>query len=491
MDLASIFGSQSSITQLVNQYMTIEQRPRDLLINKRDSLNSKKTVLSDLDSKLSALKTKADRLSDPIFDYFAAKKASTSDTDKFTASAGYTAAMGNHTISVDRLAESDSRVSQQYTGTDSDFTGFVTDQIFTIEVGHVDDDGNESREQISVTIAASVFTGTNSEVLTAITDAINSSMSTAVADETINNDEIIHASVVNEESNTSRLVLRSENTGYTYRMDFGASSLLDQLEVNAAVQTSGSSGGYIHDVGTDETDSMLNTRFTMDGLTLYRDSNNVTDAITGVTLQLLDTFATTESISITTDVDSVKSEVEAFLDSYNAAINFLKSNTQINPDTQDRGVLASDLVYRDIYYELRDYISDEVTSTSSSLHTRLYQIGIESDSKGVLSITDTEKFTEALETNSTYVSDLFNSEEGLATRLSDYVDNFVKTSGTIDSSKRNIEDEVTHLNDRITYTNEILSKKEARYRSEMAKLQETMIILSNQQSFLGLFASNF
>ena len=65
MDLASIFGSQSSISQLVNQYMAIEQRPRDLLINKRDSLNSKKTVLSDLDSKLSALKTKADRLSDP------------------------------------------------------------------------------------------------------------------------------------------------------------------------------------------------------------------------------------------------------------------------------------------------------------------------------------------------------------------------------------------------------------------------------------------
>lgn len=488
MDIASIFGSQSSINQLVNQYMAIEQRPRDLLVSKRDSLNSKKTVLSDLDSKLSALKTKASRLNDPIFDYFAAKKATTSDTDKFTATAGASAALGNHSISVERLAESDTRVSQQYNNSDTSFSGYVTDQIFTIEVGHVDDDGNESREQISVTVAASVFTGTDEEVLLAIADAINSAMSNAVTDETINNDEVVHASIVNEESNTSRLVLRSQNTGYTYRMDFGASSLLDDLQVNAAVQSTGTAGGYIHEVGTDETNSMLNNKFTLDGLTLYRNSNNVTDAVSGVTLQLLDTFATNEELSITADVESVKSEVQAFLDAYNEAITFLKSNTQINSDTHERGLLASDLTYKDIYYSLREYVTDEVTSTSSSLYTKLYQIGIEPDSKGLLSITDSEKFTNAIESNSTNVSDLFNTENGLANRLEDYINNFVKTGGTIDNSKTNLDEEIRHLEDRIDYTNEILEKKQARLFNEMAKLQETMILLENQQSYLGLFS---
>jgi len=491
MDIASIFGSQSSINQLVNQFMTIEERPRDLLISKRDDLNSKKTILTDLDSKLSALKSKADRLNDPLFDYFAAKNANTSDTDKFTANAGSSANLGNHSISVERLAESDTRVSQQYNNTDSSFTGYSTDQVFTIEVGHIDDDGNESREVISVTVAASVFTGTNDDVLSGIADAINTALSAAVNDETINNDEVIHASVISEESNTSRLVLRSENTGYTYRMDFGSSSLLDDLQVNAAVQSTGTAGGFIHEVGTDETNSMLNTKFTLDGLTLYRDANNVTDAITGVTLQLLDTFATTESISITADVEEVQNEVQGFIDAYNNALKYLKSNTQIDPDTYKRGALASDLIYKDVYFALRNYIANEVDTTSSSLHTRLYQIGIEADSNGLLSITDAEKFTNAVETNSTYVSDLFNSENGIAAKISDYVDNFVKTGGTIDSSKSNITDEITHLNDRIKYTNELLDKKEARLRNEMAKLQETMILLSNQQSYLSMFSSNY
>ncbi len=490
MDISSIFSSQSSIDRLVGQYMTLERGPLDLLINKKESLDGKRSILSDLDSKLSALKRKADRLTDPIFNYFATKKATTSDLEKFTATAGPSSAAGNHSISVARLAESDTRVSSQFNNNDTSFTGYVSDQSFDIELTHIDDDGNESREQISVTVAASVFSGTDEDVLAAVSDAINSAMSNAVTDETLNSDEVIHSSVVSESSSTSRLVLRSENTGYTYRMDFGTSSFLDDLEVNAGVQSSGTAGGYVHDVGTDETNSMLNNMFTVDGLTLYRDSNNVTDAIAGVTMQLLDTFAIDETISITADVESVQGEVDDFLEAYNSALTFLKSNTQIDPNSYSRGLLADDLIYKNIYYDLRNHASDEVDTTSSTLYTRLYQLGIETDDDGYLSITDSEKFTNAVETNSTYVADIFNSEDGFASRLVDYVDRYVKTGGTIDSSKRNIDDELIHINDRIDYTNDILKRREAQLRTEMTKLQETMVLLQSQQSYLGLFSSN-
>lgn len=491
MDISSIFSSQNSINNLVSQYMSLERGPLDLLLNKKDSLDGKRSILSDLDSKLSALKRKADRLTDPIFDYFASKKATTSDLEKFTASAAASSASGNHSISVSRLAESDTRVSAQYNNNSTSFASYSTDQTFSIEVAHIDDNGNESRELISVTVAASVFSGTDEDVLTAISDTINSAMSTAVTNETINNDEVVHASVVNESSNTSRLILRSENTGYTYRMDFGASSLLDDLGVNANIQSTGTAGGYIHDVGTSETDSMLNNMFTIDGLTLYRDSNNVTDAIEGVTLQLLDTFATNESISITADVEAVQSEVDDFLEAYNSALTFLKTNTQIDPDSYKRGLLADDLTYKDIYYSLRNHATEKVDTTASTLYTQLYQLGIEADDDGYLSITDSEKFTKAVETNSTYVSDIFNSEDGFATRLVDYVDGYVKTGGTIDSSKKNIDDELINLNTRIDYTNELLDRREVQIRNDMTKLQETMVLLQNQQSYLGLFSNNY
>ena len=50
MDLYSIGGSTNSIRYLVDQYMAIESRPRDKLLQQQDELTQRKTVFSDLDS---------------------------------------------------------------------------------------------------------------------------------------------------------------------------------------------------------------------------------------------------------------------------------------------------------------------------------------------------------------------------------------------------------------------------------------------------------
>jgi flagellar hook-associated protein 2 len=488
MDISSLYGGSSSIDYMVERFMALEAQPKNELIAKRTGLENRKKTLSELDSILTKLKTKADRLNDTITDYFSAKKATSSDTAKISATAGFGAAAGNHSMSVQRLAVSDTRVSQQYNALDSSFTGYATDQTFTIEVAHPTDEDENNRVQLTVTVAAAEFQGTNEEVMAAIADAINVAMSDAVTADTVNNDEIVHASVVSEENGVTRLMLRSAQTGYNYRMDFGASSLLNDLQVNAAAQSAGTSGGYMTNVGTSVSTSELNAQFSLNGLTFYRDSNNVTDAIEGVTLQLYDTFAVDEKVTVTADVEAVRSEVQGFIDAYNAARDFLYKNTRLNPDTDERGALADDLIYRDIGYSLRNIMNDEVTGTASNVYTKLYNIGIEFDNDGKMSIKDSEKFTEALEANSVNLSDLFRGDTGIATNLSSYIDNFVKTGGTIDGSKNNIDSQITSVTSRIGFMNDLLSRKELQLRNEFSKLQEMMITFSNQQSFLGMFS---
>jgi flagellar hook-associated protein 2 len=489
IDAGSIFTNQSSIEQLIGQYLALESRPRDDLVDKKDALNSRKNVLSELDSKLSALESKAERLNDPITDYFAAKLATSSDTDKFTVSASSSAELGNHTLSVDRLAVSDTRVSKQYTDSNTSFSGITTDQTFSIEVAHPTDEDPSNRVSIDITMTADKFSQNDNQVLADIADAINSAMFTAISSETIENDEVVYASVVNEESGKSRLVLRTEQSGYTYRMDFtdSADNLLQTLEVNADVQSSGTSGGYMTTVGTNATDSLLNSKFTMDGLTFYRDSNNVTDALTGVTLQLLDTFATTETVTVNVDTESVKGEVQEFLDAYNESLTFLRTNTQMDPDTYKAGALSSDYTYRGIIAKLRSIVSGEVSGVNNSDYSRLFSIGIEADDKGLLSIADSDKFTEALESNTANVSDLFRASDGIAVELENFINNFVKTGGTIDNSKKNINDQVTYLSGRISSMDEWLLKRETQLRDEFAKLQEAMSRISSQQSFFSMF----
>lgn len=485
MDLSSIFNQRDSVNFLVEQTLALEGRPRDVLIERKDMLGKRKSVLSDLDAKLSALQNRAKRLNDAFFDYFGQKKAVTSNAEVLTASAGTSAATGTHAITVERLASTDTRVSQQYSDIGTDFTAYVTDQTFSIEVASPTDDDPNNRVSIDVTVGASVFALTNDEVLQGIADAINDAMTAGVTDETISNDERVQASVVTEENGVSRLVLRSGKSGYTNRLDFGVSGLLDDLQVNAASQSSGTAGGYITEVGSSASTSMLNAKFQLDGLTFYRDSNNVTGAIEGVTLQLLDDSNTAEDITVNADVAAVKEEVKGFLEAYNEALKFLRDNTRTNTANGNRATLVDDYAYKDMINTMRGYVSDVVGGTLTDRYDQLFDLGIEADSLGFLSIKDAEKFAEALETNSQYVADVFTKETGFASRIETYIDNFVKAGGTISNSKQNLDNEMIALEDRISFQNELLSRRETQLREEMSQLQGLMISFANQQSYFA------
>lgn len=487
MDVSSLFSGQNSIQYLVDQYMRFEQGPKDRLTNRKSSLNDRIKILSDLDSKLSALQTKTERMTDEFTNYFAAKKAGVSNPELLKATASSDAVIGNHVLTVERLAAFDTRVSNQYISSNNDFASYVTDQTFQIEVAHPTDEDENNRVTIDVTITADQFTDDNQTVLQAIANAVNGAMDQAVADETITNEERVRASVVNEESGTSRLSIRSDSSGYKYRMDFGASGLLDDLNINNAVLTSGTTGGYMHEVGTSESTSELNSMFNLNGLTFYRDSSTVTDAIDGLTLQFLNTFSNQETVSVNTNTESVRKEIDDFISAYNETISFVREKTQYNSATEKRGELSEDYNVRNILVDLRNISQGEVTDVTFDEYNLLYDIGIEADQQGKLSVKDAEKLTEAIETNPEFVSDIFNGSDGIATKINDYLDEFVKTGGSISKSKETINTEIRTINDRLKVVESLLGQKEKQLFDDFSRLQETMYTLQSQQSFFGLF----
>lgn len=487
MDITSLFKNQNSVQYLVDQFMRFEQEPKKELLSRKDSVNQKLTVLTDLDSKLTALKSKTDRMTDPLTDYFAARKAQSSNTDLLTASASSAASVGNHTISVSRLASDDTRVSNQYTTTNSDFTSYTTDQAFQIEVAHPTDAAPNNRVFIDVTVAASAFTGDNASVMKSVSDAVNTAMDNAVAAETITSDERVQASVVNEQSTTARLKFKSGKSGYSYRMSLDTSTLLTDIGINTNAQTTGTTGGYLHNVGTSESTSELNSQLNIDGLTYYRDTSTVTDALAGVTLKLGNTFTQTETVSVSTDSTAVKDEVSGFITAYNDVISNVRKNAQYDSTTGKEGVLSSDFLYHNLGSDLRDISQSAVTDITYSQYNLLYDIGIEADQQGKLSIIDEAKFTTAVETNSKYVSDIFNGSDGIATRVKAYVENYTKSNGSISQSKKGLNSQIISLNDRLDLQNTLLEQKSKQLFSQFSKMQQVMSTLQSQQSFFGLF----
>lgn len=490
-----IFSSgNTSIERLIQSILQFEAQPRFALEDRKRDINLKSAVLTDLDSKLSTLHSLSKRLTDQITDHFSSKAASSSDKNIFTASVTTTALAGNHDVFIERLASSDTRVSKQYDESGTDLRTFFDangSQVFQIDVGHPTSTDSTNRETISVTINP---TGsTNDDILDEIATAINDAMSAAVTAGTITNDEKIAASVVHEESGKSRLIFRSEKSGFTYRMGMtdSANSLLATLEINSSVQSSGTSGGFITNVGTSATDSALNAKLQIDGLTFFRDSNTINDILDGVTLNLKDVTTATETLTVSVDSDSVKKEVEDFLGAFNDVLTFIRAKTAVDPTTNSRGALAGESTYRGLISNLRGIMSGFVDSVTSGNPEALFEIGITAASDGTLSITDEEKFQNVLAEGSTKIADLFNSTNGIASRIKTTLEQYVKVGGIIDNSKDVLDDRIKSLDNQINRFDDRLFRREQQLREQFAQMQKLSQLLGRQSAAFLSISSGF
>lgn len=104
MATISLPGLLSGIdtSTLIAQLMAIEKRKLTIYQDRIDKWDEKKNALSDIESKLSALRTTVQDLSDA--EKLRAFNITSSDTDKVTAEATSSAYEGNHTVVVNQLA---------------------------------------------------------------------------------------------------------------------------------------------------------------------------------------------------------------------------------------------------------------------------------------------------------------------------------------------------------------------------------------------------
>ena len=128
------------------------------------------------------------------------------------------------------------------------------------------------------------------------------------------------------------------------------------------------------------------------GISLTRDSNTLTDVIAGVTLSLNavhDNANDKETISVTSDRDTLKTRLQSLVTTYND-VQFAVSELS-NPDSEEEevgGALARDLA---VIRTVRDTIYQAVTqdsSTPSGGITGLRDIGVHLTADGNLSFTE-------------------------------------------------------------------------------------------------------
>ncbi|MCP4713300.1 MAG: flagellar filament capping protein FliD, partial [Planctomycetes bacterium] len=116
-------------------------------------------------------------------------------------------------------------------------------------------------------------------------------------------------------------------------------------------------------------------------------SNTISGTVKGVTLELKSVSDTPVEITVSQDLDSISTQIKAFVDAYNGIMAEIEAKDSFNPDTLERGVLFGEHTVDTVRSVLESMINRIVPGMPSD-YNRLADIGIKIAPFGSETITD-------------------------------------------------------------------------------------------------------
>lgn len=340
------FDVASTVTAILASEQAIESPWKTQL----SALQAQDAVFTSLGTDMSTLTKSLQALTD--FDgAFAEKLGSSSNNDMVTlTSADATASAGSHTVVVDKLAQTSSYVSAVVADGSDPLSGTLTINGHEFDVN--DSNGDTTLATLSAAINAAGI-GVNASVI-------------------------------------------SDGTGSRLSLVSATSGAAGQLTIDPSSSLTGVAAGNIgFSVGQNGQDAVL----TVDGVTITSSSNTVTDAIQGVTMQLL--AATPDpnnpvnvQLQITNDNPDIGTAVSNFVTAYNAVMKDITTQ-EGNDANGNPEPLYGDPTLSLLQNQLSGALFGGVASGKIS---NITQLGITANQDGTLSL-DTSTLDSALNAN--------------------------------------------------------------------------------------------
>ncbi|MGK8544550.1 flagellar filament capping protein FliD [Enterobacter cloacae] len=335
----------------------------------------------------------------------------------------------------------------------------------------------------------------------------------------------VTAQVMPAEGDKFKLVFTSKKTGEDGEMQI---EVVGDDTLNDVLKSAGAESNQPGEPGYDPTKPAQvtpadNALIRINGEKVERSANTITDAITGITLELRevsekdskDEFKP-ETLAITADTSKVKSLIEEFVKNYNAYLNTAASVTKYKaPDNNtnsdslpiqdpNNGALFSDGTLRRLSSQLKSTVSGNYGEASEVIQS-LGMLGIavkfeevkpgeeRSGTLGVLSI-DNKKLDEALKNNPEEVEALFlgkGEAQGLKGRLEDVFktylgdsDSIPRDEGAINVNLKSLREQDTRVGKQIAAVEKRIEEAMLRREKEYMRLDKAMSDMNSMNSRL-------
>ena len=436
----NISGLASGIdtSTIIDQLMAIERQPQTRLKTQVSISQARKTVLSDIQTRLKNLQLAAEDLKSVTL-WANTQSIDVNDPTKAAVTLTGPAGTGSYQLNVTQLA----RGSQRWYS----YTSPASDDTITFSNGH------------TTTITA------GSDIDAAVL-AVNSDA----------NAPVYASAVTDAQSGNKYLVFSSRTTGATASaFTASASSLVE----DGSRAVAGLDSSYSIDGGPVKTSA----------------TNVVTDAIPGATVTLKGVTTVSGPVTITVgapgpDNSNITAKVKAFVDQYNSTLDFIRSKLDekkvVNPQTtgdQQKGLLNGDSMLEGILSQLRVAMTNAYAPGNPTTLDQMNEIGVSTGGafatlnqdaiEGKL-VFDTTAFSTALASDPASVKNLLSGTTGFGQAIDDLLSPTLQAGGTMDSRLASEDTTQKTLNDQIAAMDVLLQKKQDTLKAQFTAMETAL-----------------
>ena len=454
--------------------------------NKQTSITAEKNAWKDINTRLDSLFTKLGTLGEDKT--FKSKTAASSDATKVAITAGTDSVASNYSIEVTKLATSTQVTSGEISSAKNQT---IKDSLklsgtFTIinheKTGPVKD-GAEPEPKVGYDINI-----LETDSLKDIVGKINEK----------SKESGIQAKIVD-----NRIVMTDSKMGKRDISFSGTGTIVKDLGFEAISEEN-------YKVGQ-------SAELTIDGIKVTRDTNTITDAVEGLTIDLKGVTEASKpvTIGIKEDTDTTVKAFQAFVDQYNSTLTFVGDQLDVGDPSAEKnktGALVGDSSLIRLQSSLRSLMTQSVNSGNPD-YKNLESIGISVDRYGKATL-DSAKLKTALADDPTAVKKMLfqttttektgvdesgapttvktKKEVGMAQKMRALVDTYISEKTGIIATKSDTYDKsLKDLSSSITKFNERLVKKRENYVAMFTRLDTAMMQAESQLAYLqSQFSTN-
>ncbi len=227
----------------------------------------------------------------------------------------------------------------------------------------------------------------------------------------------------------------------------------------------------------------------INGLTVSRSSNTVTDVIDGVTLDLFANTTGSARIDLNRDPAGIKDNIKGLVTAYNDFEETLKVLGDRESEVEEfGGSLAGESLLQTIRAQVRALITD-TSSTPGTTIQAARNVGLSIDRNGKLNL-DESKLDTALQDNFAEVSTMFTAGTnnksiystaagGLAGDAISKIEKMLLSTGTIETQSRNTTAKIAKYKEELAVLEDRMEKLMSRYMSQFSVMES---IVGNSNS---------